>query len=60
MENLETQIKNLVKGEVDATEATREFYSHDASMFELKPDIVVFPKDSEDIQKVVRFVRDNK
>ncbi len=60
MENLETQIKNLVKGEVDATEATREFYSHDASMFELKPDVVVFPKDSEDIQKVVRFVSDNK
>jgi len=60
MENLETQIKNLVKGEVDTSEATREFYSHDASMFELKPDIVVFPKDSEDIQKVVRFVRDNK
>ena len=60
MENLEIKIKNLVKGEVDATEATREFYSHDASMFELKPDVVVFPNDSEDIQKVVRFVSDNK
>ena len=60
MENLETQIKNLVKGEVDTSEATREFYSHDASMFELKPDVVVFPKDSEDIQKVVRYVADNK
>ena len=60
MENLETQIKNLVKGEVDASEATREFYSHDASMFELKPDVVVFPNDSEDIQKVVRYVADNK
>jgi len=60
MENLETQIKNLVKGEVDTSEATREFYSHDASMFELKPDVVVFPNDSEDIQKVVRYVADNK
>jgi len=60
MENLETQIKNLIKGEVDSTDTTREFYSHDASMFELKPDVVVFPNDSEDIQKVVRYVADNK
>lgn len=47
-------------GEVDETKKTLEFYSHDASMFELTPKSVVFPKDSTDIQKLVKFIASKK
>ncbi|HSX17664.1 MAG TPA: FAD-binding oxidoreductase [Patescibacteria group bacterium] len=47
-------------GEVDDTEETREFYSHDASLFEVKPQLVVMPKNSRDIQRLVKLVAQNK
>jgi FAD/FMN-containing dehydrogenase len=43
------------KGEIDDTLTTRDFYSHDASMFEIRPQLVVFPKDSVDVQTLVRL-----
>jgi FAD/FMN-containing dehydrogenase len=60
MENLTTHLKDLIKGEVDDTNESRETYSHDASMFELKPEVITFPLDSEDIQHLVQFVAKNK
>lgn len=54
------KLKNIVEGEVDLTIPTRDFYSHDASMFELLPKAVVFPKDSRDIQKIVKYIAANK
>jgi FAD/FMN-containing dehydrogenase len=39
---------------------TKEFYSHDASMFELVPQVVVYPKDSSDIKNIVSYVASNK
>lgn len=60
MENLEKQIQAIISGEVDTSDASREFYSHDASMFELKPELIVYPKDSKDIQEIVKFVAANK
>lgn len=57
-------IKKLVKagfrGEIKDDSETREFYSHDASLFEIKPQLVVFPKDSQDVQKLVSLVAENK
>ncbi len=47
-------------GELDDSQATREFYSHDASMFEIIPEVVASPKTSEDVQRLVKFVADNK
>ncbi len=47
-------------GEIDDSAETRDFYSHDASMFELVPEVVIFPKSSEDVKKVVNYVRDIK
>lgn len=44
------------KGEVDDSLGTRDFYSHDASMFEIRPQVVVFPRDSSDVQKVIQVV----
>ena len=48
--DLASELAKIIKGDVDATDETREFYSHDASLFELKPQVVVFPKDGEDVQ----------
>lgn len=47
-------------GELDDSDAAREFYSHDASLFELKPQLVVMPKHSKDVQKLVAFVTKHK
>ncbi len=54
------QLAKLIEGEVKTDDETREFYSHDASLFELRPEVVAFPKHGKDIQHIVRFVRDNK
>lgn len=48
------------KGDMDDSKETKELFSHDASMFELEPELVVAPKDSQDLQTLVKFVADNK
>lgn len=47
-------------GETDTSDETRDFYSHDASMFELKPQAVVMPQDSKDVQTLVKLVAEAK
>lgn len=56
---LKDKIKAFFKGEVKDDEATLKTYSRDASLFEVKPKLVVFPKDKEDIENLVKFVNDN-
>lgn len=59
--NLEEELKKLdIEGEIDSSLATLEKYSHDASLFEIRPKVVIFAKNVSDIQKVVQFVSDNK
>lgn len=58
--NIYESLAGVFKGEMDFTDATREAYSHDASLFELVPKVVVHPKDSKDIQSMVRWVAENK
>lgn len=58
--DLQAELQKIFKGELETDEKTRNFYSHDASLFELKPQIVGFPKDAEDIKNVVMFVAKNK
>lgn len=60
MEKIAEQIKNIIAGEVDASDESRDFYSHDASMFELRPELIVYPKSAEDIRRIVQFVATNK
>jgi FAD/FMN-containing dehydrogenase len=58
--DISAELSKTFKGELDTSEETREFYSHDASLFELKPQIIAFPKDVEDIKTAVKFVNENK
>ena len=46
------------KGDIDTTDTTLATYSHDASLFEIRPQVVLFPKDSVDVQTVVRWVNE--
>ena len=46
------------EGDVDASTQTLDFYSHDASLFELKPQLVVYPKNEADLQKLVQTIND--
>lgn len=48
------------QGELDDSAAAKDKYSHDASMFEIRPELVVFPKDSQDVQTLIKLVADQK
>src|SRR3990170_3457514 len=53
-------LKGVVKGEVLNDAQTLSLYSHDTSLFEIKPQVVVYPKDSEDIEKLINYVSAKK
>ena len=53
-------LKGIIKGEVQEDEKTLGKYSTDASLFKIRPRVVVFPKDAEDIKALVRFVAERK
>jgi FAD/FMN-containing dehydrogenase len=63
-ENLEKFKQKLVevgfKGEIDDSETSRDFYSHDASLFEVRPQLIVMPKDVQDVEELVGLVSANK
>lgn len=58
--DIQKELAKIFKGELETDDNTRELYSHDASLFELKPDIVGYPKDADDLKAVVKFVAEHK
>lgn len=49
------------KGETDTNPATLDMFSHDASMFEIRPTLVVTPQDAKDVATLVKAIaRDKK
>ncbi len=48
------------KGELDDSLATLDVYSHDASMFELKPKLIVQPINGSDVEKLIQYVGQQK
>lgn len=58
--NIQDELSKIFKGELDTTAEALEFYSHDASLFELTPQVVAFPKDADDIKAAVNFVNQHK
>src|SRR3989344_6817929 len=58
--DLRAAIAPLIKGDVlDSVETLRKF-SHDTSIFERKPALVVSPKDADDVLALVRFTAEAK
>ncbi len=58
--NLLNQLRSQVQGETLDDDATLLEYSHDSSIFEVRPRVVIFPKNSTDIKNIVEFVSKNK
>lgn len=54
------ELQALFRGELDTTKQTLDIYSHDASLFELRPALVARPKDTRDIESLVDWVAKNK
>jgi len=54
--SLADDLKKIVQGEVDETSASLEAVARDASLFYVKPKVVVRPKDAADICAVVEYV----
>ena len=50
------ELKQQIEGEVHVDQATRQEFSRDASIFEIMPQAVVFPKHAADIVAVINFV----
>ena len=47
-------------GELEDSKETLEFYSHDASMFEIQPKLVIAPKSAKDVAAAVKIVAERK
>src|SRR5690606_16962027 len=47
-------------GEVHDDPKTLDTHSIDTSLFQVKPEVVVAPHDTEDVKTLVRFVREKK
>lgn len=60
MDKFLEELQKSFKGDVETTDETLELYSHDASMFELVPQAVVFPKDTQDVELLVSLVAKHK
>jgi len=54
------ELKTKIKGDIEIDEKTLDKYSTDASIFEVRPKAVVFPKDAEDVKNLAKFVSENK
>lgn len=59
-QELAQRIKEFFQGEVLFDEQTLSFYSHDTSLFEVVPKVVVFPVNKDDISKLIAFAAANK
>jgi FAD/FMN-containing dehydrogenase len=57
---MKDKIKAFLRGDVDDSAEVLASHSRDASLFEIKPELVVYPKDAADVASLVRFVAEEK
>lgn len=60
MPEFAAEIKTKIQGEIDVSKETLVKYSHDASIFEVLPQMVIHPKSVADVKALVKFVAQNK
>lgn len=58
--HLKEGIKAFFKGDIEDSNEVLTSHSHDASLFEVRPEVVVYPKNTEDISNLVKFVAEQK
>ena len=59
-QKLRDVIDQKISGEVFATKEMLDFYSVDSSAYQIKPKLVVFPKNSQDIINIIRIAKKRK
>ncbi len=52
---LKKRLSRIVKCEVLADDYSRDFYSLDSSSYKIRPTVIVFPRNENDIVKIVKF-----
>lgn len=57
---MKEDIQKFFKGDVANDEETIMKYSRDASLLEVRPTCVLFPRDVEDVKKITKYVADLK
>ncbi len=57
---LKEEIKEFFSGDILEDDKTLTAYSHDASLFTVRPTLVVFPKTRDDLKNLIKYVSDNK
>ncbi len=57
---MKEEIQKFFKGEIFDDEETLSTYSRDASLFKVKPALVVWPQDKDDLTQLVKWVKENK
>lgn len=50
----------IIRGEISENKNDLKKYSRDASIFEITPKTIIYPKDKEDLKQIVNFVTENK
>ncbi len=60
MVDLVRDLKKLMHGRAKADGKTLRAYSHDASLFEVMPKVVVFPRSVADLKYLVSYVNEHK
>ena len=60
MLNLKEDLQKLVKGDVLDDVKTIADHSHDASLLRVVPELVIFPKDGEDVKNIIKYVNLHK
>src|SRR4030043_1907335 len=54
------EFKKQIEGDVLTERFWREVYSTDASIYKFVPELIVLPKTKKDVQKTVKFAKENK
>lgn len=57
---LKSELSEIFKGEIDNKETTLDIYSEDTSIFKIKPQAVVYPKDVTDLHTLIHFAHKHR
>jgi FAD/FMN-containing dehydrogenase len=60
MKSLSESIGEFLQGDVDVSAEAIASHSRDASLFDIAPEVVVYPKDANDVSDLVKFVTSQK
>jgi FAD/FMN-containing dehydrogenase len=56
MKGLLKDLNSQISGEVTTSESAREYFSTDGSIFTIKPEIIIYPRNEMDVVNTVKFL----